>query len=140
MWDYVNAIPESWRYGLIVLLVVVVLVVFAKWASSMHSNSPMNHPEKLKHVLKEATRWQSVSQQDQNAAYAFMHANYAVAYANVVRLLLTDADIRSITGLNMQDLAMELDSTQQQCLQALVRRCPELQPDNQYAVATGYVA
>lgn len=138
MWDYVNSIPESWRYGIIVLLVILVIVLLAKWVSSRKSLTADNIG-KLKHVLQESARWQAMCKQDKNPAFAFMHANYAVAYANVVRLLMTDDDIRASVGMNMQEFLMQLDQTQQACLQELTHRCSEIQPDNEYAITTGWI-
>lgn len=139
MWDYINQIPESWRYGIIVLLVILVIALLAKWVSSRQSLT-MDNVNKLKHVLQESARWQAVSRQDKNVAFAFMHANYAIAYANVVRLLMPDENIRVSTGINMQEFLMQLDNTQQTCFKELSQRCPAIQPENEYAITTGWLA
>ena len=139
MWDYINKIPETWRYGIIVLLIILVIALLAKWVSSRQSLTADNI-SKLRHVLQESSRWQAVCRQDKNVSFAFMHANYAVAYANVVRLLMTDENIRTSTGINMQEFMMQLDGTQQTCFQELIHRCPEIQPENQYAITTGWLA
>jgi hypothetical protein len=138
MWNYINCVPESWRYGIIVLLVILGVAMLAKWVGSRQTVSA-EYGHKLKHVVQESARWQAICRQDQNVAFAFMHANYAVAYANVVRLLMTDENIRSATGMNMQEFLMELDGTQQQCFQELIKRGPDLQPENQYAITTGWL-
>ena len=139
MWDWVNSIPESWRYGIIVLMVILIIALLAKWVSSRQSYSN-DMVRQIKHVLSEAARWQAMCQQDQNVAMALMHANYAVAYVNVVRQLMTDENIRNSAGVNMQEFVMQLHETQQRCLQALSQICPAVQPDNQYAMTTGWLA
>lgn len=139
MWDYVNKIPESWRYGVIVLLVILVIVLLAKWVNSRQAYSG-DMVRQIRHVLSESSRWQAMCNQDQNVAYALMHANYAVAYSNVARLIMSDENIRKSTGVNMQEFVMQLNGTQQKCLQALSQMCPAVQPDNQYAMATGWLA
>jgi hypothetical protein len=138
MWDYLNKIPESWRYGIIILMIVLIIVLLAKWVNTRQTCSA-DMVRQIRHLLSEASRWQAICQQDQNGAYALMHANYAVAYSNVARLLMSDEHIRNATGVNMQEFAMQLNDTQQKCMQALSQICPAVQPDNQYAMAIGWI-
>lgn len=140
MWDYINSIPESWRYGIIVLLIIVVVVLLARCSVYTKSSCSVELVAKVKYLLQEATRWQAMSKQDQNALYAFMHSNYAVAYANAARQIMSDDDIKKNIGFNMQELTMELDGTQQATHQGLTQLCPSLQPNTTYSIATGWLA
>lgn len=138
--DYVNKLPECWRYGIIVLVVILCLVLLAQWANSR--NQPPTNQDILRHVrhiLSESSRWQATCEQDKNRLYALTHANFAVAYCNVARLLMSDEAIRQALGVNMQEFSMQLQNSQKNCIHTLCHECPSIQPESQYAMALGWL-
>ena len=137
--DYANKLPECWRYGIVILLVILCLVLLAQWANSRKQPTNEDILRHVRHILSESSRWQAHSEQDKNSLYALTHANYAVAYCNVARLLMTDEAIRNSIGVNMQEFHMQLHNSQKQCVQTLCHKCPSIQPDNQYSMALGWL-
>lgn len=144
----INAVPDNWRYGILVVLAIVAIAVLAKWAApktssvgtgrSVTSRSPPQ--ENVRELVQQASRWQAMAVQDQNPALGLMHASFAVAYANAARVFMTDEDIRNVVGINVQEFYMDLEKTQRAAFQSVSQRCPDAQPGNDYAVVTGWLA
>jgi len=138
--SYLGSIPESWRYGLLILLVIVIIILVANCFSSSCSSSGGVNQTKIQNVLQNASRWQATANQDSNALFALMHANYAIAYANVARLLMNDDEIKKVTSIDMPEFMMKLEHTQQTNMRNITAVYPDLQPNNDYAVSTGWLA
>ena len=134
----IDKIPEAWRYGLIILAIVLLIVLLGKWAASR--SSACGNKSQIAHILKESARWEATSKQDSNIAFALIHINFAIAYANVVRLLMPDDEIQKHTGINIQQFVMKLNDTQQSIMQNLGNLCPNIKPENDYAILTGYLS
>lgn len=152
-WDFIGKIPEHWRYALIVVLIVLVIALLAKWMGGSRRYSS-EFLRQVKHLINDASRMQSMSEQDSNPAVALMHANYALAYANAIRLLLPDDEIRRVSGIHMGEFVVVLTQNQQECFQRLgqqyvtqqyqVAQPVAEQPDNysdnsNYAISTGWM-
>lgn len=108
-------------------------------AAAYHRNNKETLSNTVNHIVKEAARWDAMSAQDSNPAYALMHANYALAYANVAHNLMSEDDIFDATNIHIQPFITQLTESQQRCLQNVGSMCPSVLPNNNYAIATGWI-
>ena len=138
--SYLGSIPENWRYGLLILLVIIIIILVARCFTDSCSSSNGVNQIKIQSILQNAARWQATANQDSNAFFALMHANYAIAYPNVARLLMNDDEIKKVTSIDMPEFMMKLENTQQTNIRNITASYPELQPNNDYAVSTGWLA
>jgi hypothetical protein len=140
--DFIGKIPEHWRYAMIVVLIVLVIALLAKWMGGSRRYSA-EFLRQIKHLLNDASRMQAMSEQDSNPSVALMHANYALAYANAVRLLLPDDEIRRISGIHMGEFVVVLTQNQQEKFQMLGQHCaagvPASNDNENYAISTGWM-
>lgn len=147
--DLLHFIPENWRYGIIVVLVIVAIAVLAKWAVGASSSSgggagnmspTLSDCSGGQALIEQASRWQAISMQDQNPALRLVHASFAVAYANAARAICADDKLRAAIGVNIQEFSMDVDKNQRNAFQTISHMCPGTQPTNDYAVMTGWLA
>lgn len=125
-----DAWPEPLRNALYVVLIVGALLWVLNWVSGAVAHSGSN-TARLSMMLKHATRWAAASTQDTSALMAFMHANYAAAYLQLLRELYTEAEIQAALGTTsfpqLQHTVMQLQNSIQAKLAAV---CPAVQPES----------
>lgn len=131
-------IPEGWKYGIVIVVVVVVIVAVTAWASNRKAAS-VEVERCTRSIIREAVHQKSLCEQDQNPAYALMHANYAMAYISAARQLMSDWDIQRSTNIDIKEFAKQSGNTQQQALMRLGDVCPHAQSDNQYSVVANWL-
>jgi len=139
---FFSEIPDIWKYGFIILLVVVCISIFSKW---FETKRILSHDwnKKIENLLLESSHWKNQSKQDRNSIYALMNANYAIAYANVCRTLVqSDEELFSSYGINMTSYMKELKEIQQNAIELIGQQCPSIKPDglSSYAVHTGWMS
>lgn len=90
-------------------------------------------------LLKASNQWAMSSEQDRNPLIALMHICYAKAYARALRKLLNDDQIFKAHNVDMQEREQKMDSLEQKIMSKLLKQYPNLLPDGNYAVHTGWL-
>lgn len=144
--------PREWKYAFIIFIIIVIIVFITKLFQYfftqqqqqqfllLDENHSIQQQDPIQFILKESARYDALSKQDQNIAYALMHINYAIAYANVLRQITNDQEIQNKTGITMSAFIQNLQENQQMLLQSLGQQCPNILPNNTFAIATGWLA
>ena len=79
-------------------------------------------------LMKQALRWHAMSLQDKNPVFGMRHANYASAYLEAARSLVSDEAIQRSTSKNVQHLKQSIEKQQERMVAAMGKSCPALLP------------
>jgi hypothetical protein len=127
----------SFYYTLIVIGVVVGIGLLSKWSESDNQYSKP-FIRKLKYLIEQSTRWNSMAQQDTNPVLQLMHCSYALAYAQVARSVTTDKDIENITGIDINELIYYLGECEAYAIKNMGQQCPKVKIDGVYSLGSGW--
>lgn len=129
------------RVALVVVLGTTALALLSKLGVA---DTGRYTPEIVRHVrnyIESSTQNGVIARQCTNPAIALMHSNYAIAYANAARELVSSKeDISRMTGVKIDELMHMLRTEQKHYQSAIATQCPALQVDGAYAIATGWIA
>lgn len=124
-------------FACLVCLIIVALSLLSKWSESSSSASkPVLR--RIKSVVAQCVRWNSMAQQDTNPLMQLVHCNYALANAQAARLLFSDRDIEQVTGLDIHELVNYLDECQAYAIKNIGQNCPNIKIDGVYTVGSGW--
>lgn len=127
----------------VVIACVIVGVIFLALLSRIATTD--RHPvsrglvEKSEALLRSANKWAAQAEQDNNPLVAVMDSCYARAYAMAVRRLLDDAQTTRIHKVNMPELLGKMDKAQQDALARVAEVAPQLMPQGEFAVRSGWL-
>jgi hypothetical protein len=93
--------------------------------------------EILRSLLRQAARWTTAAQQDQNPLIRMLHANYGMAYITALRQVANDAEILELTGVDAMEAEKEIAGTQDWAVQTFAAYVPELVPESKLARVAG---
>ena len=117
---------------------VIVLALLSKW-----SQNPNQYAKpfinKVRMLVEQATRWNSLAKQDSNPVVQLIHCNYALAYAQVARNLVGGEDIQVITGIDIGELCHYMEDCQAYAIQNLGNQAPQIKVDGVYSAGSGWV-
>jgi len=130
---------NPWFLFLGILALVVGLSVLSRVAASDSPTAPRAVVDLSGALLRSANKWAAQSQQDNNALLAVMDSCYARAYAQAVRQLLDDGQTAHLHRVNMPDLQRRMEKAQQDALGRLGQIAPQLMPQGDFAVRTGWL-
>lgn len=118
-------------------LIVVILGLLSKWSES---DKQYSRPfmKKMKQLLEQSTRWNSLAQQDTNPILQLTHCNYALCCAQIARGIASDRDIETITGVDINELINYLEECQSYCIKNIGKVCPNIKIDGVYSYTTGW--
>lgn len=126
----------AFHYTMIIIGIVIVLAVLSKWSDSTSYSKPFL--KKIKALIEQATRYNSMAQQDTAPLVQLMHCNYAMSYANVARLIASDTDIENITGIDIHELINYLSECQAYCVKNIGQQCPKIKIEGVYSIGSGW--
>lgn len=84
--------------------------------------------EALQTLARQAARWATAAQQDQNPLIRVLHANYAMAYVTALRQIAHDQLISAETGIDPRWLETEIGKIQDSAVRALAKTIPHMMP------------
>ena len=122
-----------------VVSLVLVLVILSKWTASGRPVYNKRFEKQLKSILEQASRWHVTSKQDSNPLISLIHADYAVANANLLRSLAPEEDIQKLTGTNITEFLYLLEEDQKKAVQSVADQCPSVKPEGTYAISSGWI-
>jgi len=112
---------------------ILVIALLSKWSESDQQYSKY-FIKKIKYIMEQAIRNNSLAQQDTNPILQLTHCNYALAYARMIRHIATDRDIEAVTGIDIHELTYYLEECENYSLKNIGQQCPTMKVDNVYSV------
>lgn len=88
-------------------------------------------------LIRQAARWSTAANQDDNSIIAILHANYGASYLWAVKSIASDSQIVNATGINLQQFEKEIVTIQDNSTQKLVKHCPSIAPTSYLATIGG---
>lgn len=117
---------------------VILLALLSKWSENPNQYAKP-FLKKVKMLVEQATRWNSLAQQDTNPIIQLIHCNYALSYAQVARNLVDNKDIESITGLDIGELCYYMEDCQAYAIQNIGNLAPNIKIEGVYSAGSGWV-
>lgn len=132
-------VQKPWVVAGGILTVVLIICLLSRLATGVRN--PVSH-EILKQtdvILKAANKWATMATQDTNVVMALMHICYAKAYVGTLRRILKDDQMQKAHHVDMRDLEQKMDDTEQAVLAKLSQAAPQIMPEGEFAVRTGWL-
>lgn len=129
---------KAFTYAWIVILIVIGISLLSKWSENTKQYSKP-FIRKVKSLIEQATRWNSMAQQDTNAVVQLIHCNYALSYAQIARSLVSDSDIETITGIDIHELIYYLEECQSYAVKNIGTNCPAIKIEGVFSAGSGWV-
>ena len=137
---------EPFKYGVIVLSVMLILTVVSKLTCSSGTGSVTNRGQSSKQfvysitsVLNQIRSLHLAAAQDSNPILSLIHASYALGhfyfFQNILLRDLSKTDIEQLLHVNVSELQTYLENDQQRALKELQTHCPHISLPNVYAVS-----
>ena len=131
---------NPWFLAAGVLGLLLVVSILSRVASGVRNPVAFETLKQSDTLLKGAHKWAMMAEQDQNLIMALMHINYAKAYVTALRRILSDDQIqRAHHGTDMVELESKMDKIQQNILTKISEASPDLMPEGEFAVRTGWL-
>jgi anti-sigma-K factor RskA len=112
-------IPLCWRFAIIVVLVVLVIAIIGRLASSTAERHPKVVVEAAKDLIANAVNNADMAKQDTNTAVCLMHVNQALTSLQVLKRIVSENFMERISGVKLNELESRLGRQQSQCLDKL---------------------
>lgn len=127
------------KSALIVIGIIFVISILSKWTESSTPNYTNRFQKQIKSILEQASRWHVLSKQDSNPVLSIVHADYALAYVNILRQMLSEEDLARLTDTNISEFIYLLEEDQKKAIQHISDQCPHVKPEGTYAINSGWI-
>lgn len=116
------------KLALVVTGIAVLLIVVSKWNHWRRGVLPPRTAKKMRTLLKQAAHYASLSEQDQNPTYSLLHSNTALNYLSVAQMLISDSELKKLSGIDIEQMHAYLLWQQEYSLSKLASQCPGGKP------------
>ena len=110
----------------IIVLIILYLLLSAKGSYKQPSADTINT------LLRQAARWTTAAQQDNNPMVAVLHANYGAAYVWALKDIATDTMIYNASSVDIHKFAKEVTAVQDSATKRMAGLCPKYAPEPSY--------
>lgn len=86
--------------------------------------------KRAKQLTQQAFDWHAQSEQDSDPLFAMRHSDYALAYFNAARAILPDSTLQRLTGVDIHETIIALETHQQSHSKNMSKTCPSSNPKN----------
>jgi hypothetical protein len=133
------ALERPWVIAVVVLAIVLVVSLLSRVATGVRDPVARETIAQTDTLLKAASKWALMSEQDTNVIISLMHIAYAKAYISALRRILSDAQIEKAHQVDMCDLEQRMDRLEHAALKRISVQAPEIMPDGEFAIRTGWL-
>ena len=130
---------NPWFVACVALACVLVLSIMSRIANGVRNPVAKETIAQTDTLLKAANKWAVAAQQDANIVMQLMHICYAKAYVTSLRRILSDEQIQKAHRVDMVNLEQSMEALQQKTLSALAEKAPNIMPEGEFAVRTGWL-
>ncbi len=88
-------------------------------------------------LSRQAARWTTAAEQDENAMIAVLHANYGAGYLWALKDIANDQQIKIATGIDMKKFIAHIVAVQDKITKRMARLCPSYAPPRTYLTKIG---
>lgn len=88
-------------------------------------------------LIRQASRWSTAAEQDNNSMIRVLHANYGAGYLWALKDIATDDQIKSATGIDVLRFKDEIVKIQDEATSEMAGLCPKYAPKQSYLTRLG---
>lgn len=91
----------------------------------------------IRALVRQAARWSTAAEQDENSMIAVLHANYGAGYLWALKDIATDQEIEKATNIKITEFERAIISVQDMATKRMARLCPKYAPEPTYLTKLG---
>ena len=88
-------------------------------------------------LSRQAARWTTAAEQDENPMIAVLHANYGAGYLWALKDIASDQQINIATGIDMKQFISHIVTVQDKVTKRMAKLCPDFAPPSTYLTKIG---
>lgn len=112
------------------------LIVLLYCICTKNSKSSNNKDESIKILIRQAARWTTAAEQDENSMIAVLHANYGAGYLWALKDIATENEIKR-NGVDPVKFEKAIVQVQDAATKRMASLCPEYAPRQSYLTTLG---
>ena len=116
------------RTAAVVVCVLLVVAVLSRVLTGRTRTGSRETQAKAVDLMRQSLRWHAMSMQDTNPVFGMRHSNYATAYLEAARHLLSDEAIQRTVHKNVHVLKQNITKQQEHMVGLLGKQCPKILP------------
>ena len=106
--------------------------IFAFYLFNTRNNDSKLLQNKIKTLVRQASRWSTAAKQDENSMIAVLHANYGAGYLWAIKDIASTEHIKDGTGIDILKFEREVVNTQDAATKKMAKLCPKFAPNKTY--------
>lgn len=99
-----------------------------------------NFENNVRRIVEQAAQYVLIAGQDTNPVIGILHSAYATSYISAARIIFGDTSVDETTGCNSLELENMARDRMGQCMRKLHDNYPDLVPNSNAAIASGWVS
>lgn len=130
---------QQYRFicGLILGIIIMYFLIEIKNNCFIKSNSKEQLNNIIKKLIRQAARWTTAAEQDENTMIAVLHATYGAGYLWALKDIATGEQIRVATGLDPKLFEAEIARVLDKSTRKMAQICPDYAPKKSYLTRVG---
>jgi len=101
---------NTWKYGVGIVIVVVLLSLLSKTAQNSASGLNTTTKKQVKNLVKQAQHQKALALAQQDATLRLMYVTKALSMASIARKLATEDELQRLTQIDVSELMYELET------------------------------
>ena len=126
---------NNFVWGLVIGIMLIFFLLETRDRCYLKPDNTFN--EILQILVRQAARWTTAAEQDENSMIAVLHANYGAGYLWAVKDIATPAQIKSATGVDVQRLTNHIVKVQDLTTKRMAKLCPKYAPPPTFLTKLG---
>jgi hypothetical protein len=114
----------------IIIIFLILIIIYLLTQNEKDDN-------KIKILLRQASRWAVASKQDNNLIIKVLHSNYAAGYLWALNDIYTTSQIEKSARIDYQKFRDEIINIQDEASKQLINKCSNYNIDNSYLAKIG---
>jgi len=101
---------KTWKYGLGVVIIVVLMSLLSKTAQNSASGLNATTKKQVKNLVKQAQHQKALAMAQQDATLRLMYVTKALSMASIARKLAPEDELQRLTQTDVSELMYELET------------------------------
>jgi hypothetical protein len=118
------------QYNTIVpCIIILILLCYIYYNNlSINNNNNTRNNDKIKILVRQASRWSVAALQDKNPLIATLHANYGMGFLLALKNSYTQNEIEKATGIELKKFEHMIRYIQDKTTKHMIKICPKFAP------------
>jgi len=130
-------VNNNFYIGIIVGLIMMFILIDIRDKCYIKSDTVAFKDNIIKILIRQAARWTTAAEQDENSMIAVLHANYGAGYLWAVKDFASDNDVKRATNIDMKKFTRKIVGVQDKMTKNMAKLCPKYAPKRSYLTRIG---